>query len=159
MKAKKIQDYDVILRTWGDHQYFQVEAKVARSYHELDGLVISCQTDRDRAEVMDTYPLESLSYAWRVGLRVDIADEETCKRGARVLRRINRQLDAWHADFGAPQSFGMFLKRVLKALGADAVEVHADGDALDMARVGPEDAGRVADRAIRRWLECARKSA
>ena len=157
-EEKKIQDYEVALRSRGDYQYFHVEAEVVLSFHELDGLVVSCQTDRNRAELAKSPP-ESRSYAWEVGLRVDVADEETCKRGVRVLGRINRQLKKWHADFGPPQSFGMYLKRALKAVGAHTVEVYVKGDSLDKAKVCLEDAGMVADRAILRWLEGARKSA
>ena len=97
--------------SWGDE---------GLPYHLADLRVRCFYTVKDR-QVKDVF-------GWKVEYHPHAVDLARAEKMIKTLRKIERKLEAISAQWGRPESFGEFVQRVLKVIGADGM-VRRIGDA------------------------------
>lgn len=105
-----------------------------RSKYRFSGIRMRCQTDRDHRG----------SYAWNIFYcdRYSIRDY---KPYTKTLETIDRRLQKLENDLGEARTFGEYVTRVAKILGATVVEQGKDGELI---RYKGAEAGRRIDDLI-----------
>lgn len=106
----------VVLATRNDgYGHVRVSVYEALGYGHAT-LSISCQTG-------GTTPG---CYAWKYGVssRDEVLKTEALKRGFYLMRRIDRLMSEYERERGAPENFGDFVVRVLRAARVPVAYVH-----------------------------------
>jgi hypothetical protein len=125
--------------------------EIPRAWHDdagwADGVHLRAQTDSLRLR-SGTTP-EHAMYGYQPEWKGSDSGISELERGVKALRKIVKGIDALQASDGPPQSFGQYLLRFAKSLGASRMVIQARNKSWHTYKLA--DGVYAVDSRIREW--------
>lgn len=113
--------------------YFDKDSRKPRNWGEYDGkkdfeyfhnLFADCQMSADNDHAY------GFKVSYHEPFRVDIRN---CEKMVKTLRKIEKKINKLNDEFGEPRTFGEYVSRFAKAVGAKTVIFYEDYDNINLS--------------------------